>query len=374
MGIRNLSAIGVVGLLASAALVPLGTPAQTKLLGSDTVTGDKFGYSVSISGASAAVGAINHNTSQGAAYVFVKSGATWLQQAELVGGDTAKGDELGQSVAISGSELLVGAPDHSGGGAAYFFERTGTTWRQQFELLGHHIGAAVGLSGNLAVLGAVDRATSDGAAYVYTYINGNWILRATLRSRVKGDDFGVAVAVAGDEIAVGANWGGEKPGHVYVFHWTGSTAVLQAKLIPKGTTYGDLFGQSVALSGKTLVVGAPMPDDGNGAAYVYVLSGAVWKRQAKLVASDGLHGDGLGWSVGVSGNTAIAGADLHGDHGEGYVFARTGSKWAQSYELIGSNTTATDAFGAAVAQFGSVSIVGAPNKNDSRGGAYIFVE
>ena len=373
MGIRNLSAIGVVGVLAAAALLPLGTPAQTKLLGSDTATGDKFGYSVAISATTAAVGADYHNT-RGAAYIFVKSGATWTQQSELVGGDTANGDDLGRSIAISGSELLVGASGHSGGGAAYFFQRTGTTWRQQFELLGHNIGAAVGLSGGLAVVGGVNLANSDGAAYVYTYINGNWILRETLKSRVNGDDYGEAVAVAGNEIAVGANWGGEKPGHVYVYHWTGSSAVLQAKLIAKGTSFGDLYGQSIALSGKTLVVGAPMPGDGNGAAYVYVLSGAVWKRQAKLIASDGQHGDGLGWSVGVSGNVAVAGADVHGDHGEAYVFARTGSKWAQTYELIGSNTAAKDAFGGAVAQSGSISIIGAPNKDDSRGGAYIFVE
>jgi FG-GAP repeat len=355
-----------------AASLPLGTPVQqAKLLGSDTAVGDKFGYAVAVSGLTAVVGATYHNVGRGSAYVFVRSASTWVQQGELVGGDSAKGDSLGQAVAISGSEVLVGAPDHAGGGAAYFFHRTGTTWSQQFELFGDHIGAAVGISGGVAVVGAVNPETSDGAAYVYTYINGNWIRRATLRSNVAHDAFGQSVAIAGDELAVGANGDGEKAGHVYVYRWTGTTAVLQSKLIPAGTTFRTMFGESLALSGSSLVVGAPT--GGNGASYVYSLHGGVWRRQAKLLASDGHTGDGFGWSVGLSGNVSIVGADAHAGSGTAYIFTRVSTKWSQTGEVVGSNTAPTDAFGAAVAQSGADSVVGAPNKDDSRGQAYVFV-
>jgi FG-GAP repeat len=376
MGIRGPKAVRLLGALVAATFVSLGVPTQqAKLLGSDTAIGDKFGYAVAISGTTAVVGASYHHlTGQG--YVFVKSAGTWVQQAKLLGSDSANGDSLGQAVAVSKSEVLIGAPDHAGGGAAYFFHRTGTTWSQQFELLGNHMGVAVGLSGGLAIVGAVDFRTEDttygdGAAYVYSYLNGNWFRRATLKSGATDDAFGESVAVSGDELAVGANLDGKVGGHVFVYRWTGTTAVLQAKLSSPGTSSKG-FGYALALSGSSLVVGAPY--GGDGVAFVYTLSGGAWKLQKRLLASDRHMGDQFASSVGISGNVACIGADVHGDHGTAYMFTRTGTAWAQTGEVVGSNTTPTDAFGASVAQSGNYSIVGAPNKDDSRGQAYVFSE
>jgi hypothetical protein len=96
---------------------------------------DAFGISVATSGNAAVVGAYNKNSATGAAYVFVHSGTTWSQQARLMAGDGAAGDQFGYSVAISGTTIVVGAPGKSSGtGAAYVFVHSGTAWSQQARL------------------------------------------------------------------------------------------------------------------------------------------------------------------------------------------------------------------------------------------------
>ena len=113
-----------------------------ELTASDGAPADTLGFSVSISGTTAIVGAENHNVGanaqQGAAYVFVQSGTTWTQQAELIASDGVATDYFGSSVSISGTIAIVGADDHTvgvnpGQGAAYIFVQSGTTWTQQAE-------------------------------------------------------------------------------------------------------------------------------------------------------------------------------------------------------------------------------------------------
>ena len=351
---------------------------QAYLKASNTDAGDLFGISVAISGDTVVVGAPfeasdatgvngnqdNNNAQQaGAAYVFVRNGTTWSQQAYLKASNTDPGDEFGISVAVSGDTVVVGAhyersvargvngdqTDNSAcqAGAAYVFLRSGTAWSQQAYLkasntvaksscgmVNAQFGSSVAVSGETVVVGAL---AEDSNA---TGINGD-------------ED---------DHSAFGA-------GAAYVFVRNGTTWSQQAYVKASNTDAGDAFGWSVAVSGDTVVVGTYVEssnatgvngdqDDNSaplaGAAYVFVRNGITWTQQAYLKASNTDAGDGFGYSVAVSGDTVVVGAyaessnatGIDGDQsdnsavapGAAYVFVRNGATWSQQAYLKASNT------------------------------------
>jgi hypothetical protein len=168
---------------------------QAKLTASDGAAGDSFGSSVALSGDTALVGApyddVGANTDQGSAYVFVRSGATWSQQAKLIASDGAAYDYLGASVALSGDTALVGAHWNEIGanfdqGSAYVFVRSGTTWSQQAELTAadgttwDSFGHSVALSGDTALVGANWDDTCQGSAYAFVRSGATWNQQAKL--------------------------------------------------------------------------------------------------------------------------------------------------------------------------------------------------
>jgi hypothetical protein len=145
---------------------------------------DAFGYAVALSGDYAVVGALLHDTAgqnAGAAYVFVREGETWTQQARLTASDPDAADLFGNAVALRGDSLLVGAfNDDAGGdnaGAAYLFVREGTTWTQRARLAAANandldfFGNAVALGDRTALVGAYTNSNAEGAAYLYTIKN-----------------------------------------------------------------------------------------------------------------------------------------------------------------------------------------------------------
>jgi hypothetical protein len=233
------------------------------------------------------------------------------QQAYLKASNTDAGDQFGYSVAVSGDTVVVGAP----------YEDSNAT----------------GVGGN-----QVDNhATDSGAVYVFARSGATWSQQAYLKASNTGadDNFGLAVAVSGDTVVVGA-WQEDSnatgvdgdqaddsanySGAAYVFVRSGVTWSQQAYLKASNTGEGDRFGQSVAVSGDTVVIGAYFEDsnatgvNGNqednstpdaGAAYVFVRSGATWTQQAYLKASNTGPGDGFGRSVAVSGDTVVVGAN-----------------------------------------------------------------
>src|SRR5207245_1135931 len=124
----------------------------------------------------------------------------------------------------------------------------------------------------------------------------------------------------------------------------------------------------------TVVVGAPFKNTNTGAAYVFVRSGSTWSQQAELTASDGASFDQFGNSVAISDNTAVVGAlTKNSGTGAAYVFVRSGTTWSQEAELSASDGAPFDAFGRSVATSGSTAVVGALGKNTSTGAAYVFV-
>ncbi|MHC4866126.1 MAG: C10 family peptidase [Planctomycetota bacterium] len=315
---------------------------EAKMAGSDTMPGDYFGWSVAISGNTAVMGA-PHDDTKGSAYIFRYDGSNWLQEAKLTASGGAAGDLFGYSVAIDGNTAVIGAygDDQCGpdAGAAYIFEKPPGGWVNSTETAkltgsdcvgGECLGHSVDISGDTVVIGTY------GAAYIFEKPPGGWVNtteNAKLTSGGSLDYFGYSVAMDGNTVAIGApeiliagNGAAYifEPNEVNPNNWD-----QQAKLVACDGAVNDWFGCSVDISGSTVVVGA-YGDDYNsvaldsGAAYAFYFDGSSWGQEAKLLASDGAADDYFGYSVAVSGDTALAGAygddDLGSNSGAAYVF------------------------------------------------------
>src|SRR5262245_24024502 len=319
---------------------------EAKLTAGDAASDDQFGAAVAISGETAVVGAPVDDTAAGpnagSAYVFVRSGAGWSQQAKLTASDASAGALFGFSVAVAGDTVVVGASgDNMLAGSAYVFVRSGTGWSQQAKLTasdaasGDRFGDAVGISGDTVVVGASDAASDAGAAYVFVRSGTSWRQQAKLTASDAAafDLFGRALAVTGDSAVIGvvsdATAAGTNAGSAYVFVRSGTSWSQQAKLTASDAAAFDTFGLSVAVSGDTAVVGA-ISDDTDagpdaGSAYVFARSGTSWSQQAKLTASDAAASDQFGRAVAVSGDTAVVGAPFDDTiAGSVYLFVRSG--------------------------------------------------
>ena len=397
---------------------------EAYLKASNSEAGDIFGDAVAISGDTIVVGAtqedsdadgVNGNQSDnsafdsGAAYVFVRSGNTWSQQAYLKASNSDENDQFGEAVTISGETIVVGASredsdadgvngdqgDNSAenSGAAYVFVRSGNTWSQQAYL---------------------KASNSEGGGF-------------------SGDRFGESVAISGDTIVVGASRedsdadgvngdqgdnSTDDSGAAYVFVRSGSTWSQQAYLKASNTDRFDQFGEAVTISEDTIVVGSRFEssnaigvngDQGNnradssGAAYVFARSGSTWSQQAYLKASNTDVSDQFGLQVATSGDTVVVGAagensdadGVNGDQGDNsaensgaaYVFVRAGNTWSQQAYLKASNSGEGDFFGFSLAISGDTIVVGAfgessaaegvdgdesDNSESATGAAYVF--
>jgi hypothetical protein len=320
-----------------------GWSQQQKLTATDGTAGDQFGESVSISGDTALVGASNAtHFGPGAAYVFVRNGGAWSQQQKLTAAD---GQAFGTSVSINGDAALVGAPGvNSFHGAAYVFVRNSGAWSQQQKLT-----------------------ASDGQEF---------------------DEFGVSLSISGSTAIVGANaatvGANHAQGAAYVFVSNGAAWSQQQKLTADDGQAFDIFGSSVSIDGNTALIGAPQNEGsgrGIGQAYVFASDGAAWSQQQKLADPDGQSGDQFGCSVAISGDTAIVGAEgvtpgTVNQPGAAYVFLSSCGTWSQQQELTAPDGKSNERFGFSVSVSGGTALVGASNAtvgpNAQQGASYVF--
>jgi hypothetical protein len=295
-------------------------------------------------------------------------------------------DRFGESVALDGDTLAVGAPLESS--------------------------KAVGVGGDQNNTDA----PGSGAVYVFTRAGSIWNQQAYIKAAKAepSDFFGKSVALDGDTLAVGAEGeasnatgvGGDQnnndspnSGAVYVFLRSGSTWTQQAYIKPSNTGSGDSFGRSVALDGDTLAVGAVGEAtnvtgvDGSrydydarnsGAVYVFLRSGSTWAQQAYIKPSNTGSGDFFGWSVALDDDTLAVGAHWESSNATGvegeqnnddakesgavYVFLRSGSTWTQQAYIKASNTEGGDLFGFSVALDGDTLAVGAAYEDSNATG------
>jgi len=243
----------------------------------------------------------------GAVYVFNRNDTIWSEQAYIKPSNTGSGDKFGNSVAVSGDTLAVGA----------YLEDSSTT----------------------GVDSAADNGAKDsGAIYVYVRSGDSWNEQAYIKSSNSEafDNFGISVSLSGDTLAAGAyledssttgvgstpDEAAKNSGAVYVFTRNGSTWSEQAYIKSSNTQSNDTFGYCVALSGDTLAVGAYGEDSSTsgigsaadelasraGAAYVFVRSGTAWNERGYIKASNSQVFDEFGRSIALSGDTLAVSA------------------------------------------------------------------
>lgn len=363
-----------------------------------------FGVSVAISGDTALVGAMRDqgpNGVQGAAYVLVRNGNSWTQQAKLTAADAPVDSNFGHSVALSGDTALIGMP--GGPGAAYVYVRSNGVWTLQTKLapiegsIGEQLGYAVALSGDTALIGVpsdvIGASYGHGSAFVFTRSAGSWSQQQKLIASdvAPVSYFGYSVALDGDTAAIGASYntigGNALQGAAYAFARSAGVWAEQGKLFADDGAANDLFGSTVAVSGDTAVVGAFIDDingqPDQGSAYVFVRSGAIWSLQTKLLMAGGELNDQFGLGVAIDGDKVLVGARLdsigNGRQGSVNVFTRSGDTWTQGQKIIASDGNQNDIFGHSLALSGDDLIVsayadeapGAPQSTDA-GSVYFF--
>lgn len=405
----------------------------TKLLPADISTQDWFGRSVSISGNYAIVGAPYEDVNgikSGSAYIYKHEGGTWTQKQKIEPIDGESWAEFGYSVSISGDYALIGArmDDHdvtkSHEGSAYIFKRSGETWSQLKKLIATapdpalpdggggpegngRFGFSVCINGEYAIVGAY-RADPDGdgnpegAAYIFSRDRGgtdNWGFHNMVNAKDYTDDdqFGYSVAISGDVALVGApgdDDNGDASGSVYIFKrdpWWGwgeyhslttgpphppnyREHTEHYKIIASNGAALDQFGYSVSISAGYGMVGAPYVS-GTGSVYVLEWDGFTWSEHSSIVPSDVLAGDEFGISVSSNDDRAIVGSWKTNNTGAAYILNRSGLVWSAGQKLLASDGEAGEFFGVSVSVSGDNAIVGAhyDDENGFEGGsAYVL--
>jgi alpha-tubulin suppressor-like RCC1 family protein len=393
---------------------------QKKLLASDGAAEDQFGHSVAIWGDTVVVGArgpdLGRPADQGSAYLFARNqgGAdNWGQVIKLTASDGAADDWFGESVAIWGDTVVVGASRADIGGkaeqgSAYVFARNqggANHWGQVSKLTasdgaaGDYFGESVAICDDTVVVGAPVDDSWHGSAYLFARNQGgvdHWGQIEKLTATDGGGllEFGLSVAIWEDTVVVGA-YGDDigsnaDQGSAYVFgrnqggvdNWG---QIIQ--LTASDGAAGDNFGESVAICGDTVVVGALWDDigsnPGQGSAYLFARNqgGADhWGQVSKLTAADGAADNVFGDSVAIWGDAVVVGAGRHnGYRGSAYLFARNeggADHWGEVAQLTASDGAAGDEFGESVAIWGDTVVGGAcrddTGSNEEQGSAYLF--
>ena len=307
-----------------------------------------FGIESAVHGNTMMVSGLGEDNRAGAAYVFEKSGGTWTQTARLVPRNRLSIDLFGGGMSMRDDVLVIGSvgratPSGSETGASFIFEPVAGTWTQT-AMLYPAVGTPFGnfgidsaIVGNTVVIGAlsddnqgVNRA---GAVHVFELTGGGgWteIVKLTPADPVERGELGTSVAlnaaattiVAG---APGASAGGEADaGAVYVFDLDNGQWTPTVKLTAPDATFGDSFGQAVVIDGDTILVGAFLDDNSNGAgagaAYVFRRNAGVWEFDTKIVASTAGNLT-YGWALDMHGDRAVIGAPFHSlNRGALYVY------------------------------------------------------
>ena len=371
------------------------------LKASNTDDYDYFGEAVAISGNTIVVGAYGEDSiasgidgdqtdntrfNVGAAYVFVRNGTTWTQQAYLKPSNTSVGGFwFGRAVDIDADTIAVGAWHEPGGSSGVNGDQNDTS-----------------LSGS-------------GAVYVFTRNGTIWSQQAYIKSSNPdlNDEFGYDVAIDGDTLIASApsessgadGIDGDQTddtefyaGAVYVFTRNGTIWSQEAYVKASNSDGFDYFGRSLDIQGDTMVVGAPGESSTaagvgadqtintttwTGAVYVFTRTAGVWTQEEYIKAAV-TGADRFGTSLAFENDTLLVGAnfeggdgvDLLGDptnggafaSGAAYLFSRTSTVWTQRAYIKASNTQASDSFGRAVALSGDTFVVGSDEEDSNATG------
>jgi hypothetical protein len=303
----------------------------------------EFGRTVAIQGDRVYVGARFApvgDLKAGAVYVFKKDGDSWQLEDTIVSPLPESGDNFGRALAVQGNLLVVTArKSQAEEGSAYVFAYQDGAWIHRADLLPHdplpgaYFGQSVAMQGDVIVIGARNANPSGaGAFYVFCATDDGWteVAKVTPQSGKKNDQYGFSIAISGDVIAVGARRADPNSltdaGAAYVYSLNEGDVLLVSRLTPADAAAYDEFGQSVAIAGDVILVGAWKDDSGKGSVYLFRKAGNRWVQAGKIVASDGFagpdYGDEFGFSLAAFGNRLVTGAHFVNEKaGAAYVIS-----------------------------------------------------
>ncbi len=287
----------------------------TVLIPSDGQDVDYFGHSVSLSGTRALIGAYGNSqngANSGAAYVFDFDGSSWTQNQKLLAIDGVSSDQFGYSVSLSGDWALVGASHENAmgnySGSAYLFAYSGASWSQDQKIMAadgafaDNFAASVSLSGTRLLVGSPnddDNGSGSGSAYVFDYDGMDWLQsqKLTASDAAASDKFGYSVSLLSDRVLIGAyndDDFGSNSGSAYIFDFDGNSWNQSTKLNASDGDGDDFFAYSVTLSVDRALIGAHLEDENglnSGSAYIFDYDGMIWNQSQKILATDGITGD-----------------------------------------------------------------------------------
>ena len=323
----------------SAYLFNAATGAQiAELLPSDAASDDRFGVSIAVDNGVVVVGARlddDNGTDSGSAYLF--NASTGAQLAKLLPTDGVAGDNFGFSIAIDNGVVAVGADSvGSYSGSACLFN---ASTRQQFAKLrpsdlhaSSFFGGSIAIDNGVVAVGARGDRELDGnhpyvpgsgAAYLFNAATGTQIAKLLPSDGTMGDQFGFSIAIGNGIVAIGApqdDDAGSGSGAAYLFN--ASTGTQIAKLLPSDGASGNNFGDSIAIDNGVVAVGAFYDDDnGFDSGSAYLFNAATGTQIAKLLASDAVYLELLGRSVAIdNGVVAVGAPDSSSRSGSAYLF------------------------------------------------------
>jgi hypothetical protein len=375
---------------------------ESKLIANNGQSYKFFGGSVTLGYNKAVMSSfINENGSNsGGVYVYDLLNGSWVE-SKLISSDNALGDNFGNSISLSNERVLIGASynDDNGkdSGSVYIFDKVNDYWDEtkyipEYGSAYDFFGISVSLSNNRALIGAYgddDNGSKSGSAYIFDYIEGNWISTKLMASDgARNDYFGASVSLYGDRALIGA-WqdddNGEDSGSAYIFELANGSWQESKKLLASDGAAFDEFGFSVSIINDLILIGAKGDNDpilglNTGSAYIYELVSNEW-LETKLVSNDLDRADVFGNSVSLSGNRALIGAYQDDDNGassgSAYIFEKSNNQWIQTSKLIASDSTSGDYFGKQVSLYEDNALIGAYRKDtiengNSSGSAYLF--
>lgn len=377
-----------------------------KLLASDGMVEDCFGYSVALDEDVAIVSAPQDDVGemyQGSVYIYRFNGNVWEQEQKLLASDGEYLDLFGDSVAIDGNIAVVGCSGDDdvnpydpfcNSGAVYVYRYDGVLWREETKIVasdsaeGDYFGCAVVLDNERILVGAhqsrYPNTPGAGAAYLYHFDGSEWVEEQKLLTSdgLSGDRFGHAVALDDSVALIGAFYDddlGEHAGSAYIFRYEDSTWNQEQKLLASDGTLDDHFGCSVAIENTIAIIGAEYDDDNgdnSGSTYVFRDDGSLWTEEQKLVASDAEAKDFFGCAVAIDHQKILIGAsdsyELDPGYGSTYVYSYDDSQWYEEVKLVASDGSLKDKFGHSIAVCDNTVLVGADGYDLGRGAAYLY--
>jgi choice-of-anchor B domain-containing protein len=373
--------------LLSSAIVFATLPAAAQTTAGGGAAAVQAGYADALAVGPDAVfiGEANNSIRPGLVYVYRRGDADgWNEAARLTASDAARRNGFGAALALEGSTLLVSATGTGDGrGSFYVFTRDGEDWNESARVVptdvtpGQGFGAAVALNGSVALVGAPRGDDRTGAVYVYTRAaDGTWSQSGMLTAPdgQPDDRFGASVAVRGDLALVGAPNQDGGAGAVYAFRRSGATWIAAGRLGLRDAGSTDRFGTSLVLDDGTAFVGAPQYGANVGAVFTFVNGGqGDWRQTGHLTAFDAPRNGSFGATLAAAGSTLWVGAARAGN-GASYVFERDqAGDWVDVTRLALAEWEGRPArFGANIAAFGDLAVVGLAGGDHGEGTAAIY--